>query len=89
MCDIERTPETTPRWLVLYAVVPVAGAALLGVHTWVPAPLARTVLDGTVAAGVWLSMVGWVHANRVALEQAEWCACASESLRARVITSRR
>ena len=87
MCEIPRVPapETTPRWRGLYAILPLAGAALLGVHAWVAPSLARTALDGSVGAGLWLALVGWVHVNRMALEQAAWCACASETLRVRVI----
>ncbi len=89
MCDTEQTPETSagPQWGRLYAILPLAVGAFLLVEASVPVPGLRAVLRYAIAGGAWGAIVWWVRANRTALDQLEWCACASRTLRVRVVIS--
>ena len=89
MCDAGQTPGISagPRWGCLYAILPLAVGAFLLVEAYVPAPGVRAVLRYVLAGGAWGAIVWWVQANRTALDQLEWCACAARALRVRVVTS--
>ena len=77
-----------PRWGVLYgwllvsffaaAVVRVAAAA-----SW------RGVVSWGIGVATVTGVARWIRWNRVALDQSEWCACASASVRIRTIPSAR
>lgn len=90
MCDSRRTPATTPRprWGRLYAVLPLALAGFSLAELSVPARVMRVALEFGIAGAAWMAIAWWVRANRVALDQLEWCACAPETVRVRVIASR-
>lgn len=81
-------PVARPRWGLLYGVVFVGLAALTLVDVDAAAPV-RTVLDGVMAGAVFFGIACWIRANRVALDQQNWCECAGDTLIVRVITSRR
>ena len=86
MCDRRDGNATTrrPRWATLYAIV-LGAAALYVVDVVAFATPARTVLACALAAGAVAATFGWIAQNRVALDQADWCDCASETVRIRVI----
>lgn len=88
MCDASRPRErsSSPRWISLYAVVLLTVAAAGIADVIAPAPLAHPLFYAVAGAG-WVGVMWWIRANRTALEQAEWCACASETITMRVITS--
>ena len=83
MCDTRRA-SPTPRWGVLYgwllvsffsaAVVRVAAAA-----SW------RGVASWGIGVAAVTGVAQWIRWNQVALDQSEWCACASASVRIRTI----
>jgi hypothetical protein len=85
VCDETRSIPG-PRWGALYALLLLAlGAAVLARFV-LPAAwrgLASWSLGLAAVAGV----AQWIRGNRVALDQAEWCACASASTRVRTIAS--
>ena len=87
MCDMRRA-SPTPRWGAIYgwllvsfvfaAVVRVAASASWrGVASWGIGVVAVT------------GVARWIRWNRVALDQSEWCACASASVRIRTIPAAR
>jgi hypothetical protein len=80
--------RTGPRWGRLYAVLPVAISAFVLVEAYVPATVIRAALEYTIVGAAWVALVGWVRLNRVALDQVEWCACASQTIRIRIVPSR-
>ena len=57
------------------------------VETHKRAEAARTALGYVIGTGAWTAGVWWVRANRVALDQTAWCACAATTVRIRVVTS--
>jgi hypothetical protein len=80
--------RTGPRWSGLYAILPITAGAFILVEIYVPLLVSRGVLALAVGGGAWLALVWWVRANRVALHEVEWCSCASETVRVRVVPSR-
>jgi hypothetical protein len=93
MCDprhvSRRAPSTIPRprWAGLYATAAIGLAALVWVATQTRAA-SRPTLESVVAGGVLVAFMLWIRANRAALDQQDWCACAAETLTVRVIPSR-
>jgi hypothetical protein len=89
MCEVKQGPLTgaRPRWGRLYAILPLALVAFLLVDGHVSSSAERGALAYAIAAGVWGAMVWWVRSNRAALDRVEWCACASETVRVRVVRS--
>lgn len=88
MCDGARAAGVrSPHWGRLYAVAALAGLGLVLAHV-VPlaSGLAFVLRVGLLVAGFG-AMASWLRANRVALDQAEWCACASRTVTVRVIRS--
>ena len=81
-------PVARPRWGLLYGVV-FGGLAALTLVDVDAAASGRTVLDCVMAGAVFLGIACWIRANRVALDQQDWCECAADTLTMRVITSRR
>ena len=77
-----------PRWARLYAVLPLALAALTAVELSAPQSALRTLLRYGIAVVAWGAIAAWVRANRVALHQVEWCDCAPRTVTVRVIVSR-
>jgi hypothetical protein len=89
MCQAGQTRTTGagPRWGRLYAILPAATAAFLLIEARVAAAPVRAALSYAIAGGVWGAMVWWVRTNRTALDRVEWCACASQAVRVRVVKS--
>ncbi len=88
MCDDARAAGVrSPHWGRLYAVAALAGLGLVVVHV-VPlaSGLAFVLRAGLLVAGFG-AMAWWLRANRVALDQVEWCTCASRTVAARVVRS--
>jgi len=70
-------------------VLPVATGAFLLVERYVTVPVLRGALAYVVAGAAWAGLAWWVRANRVALDQLEWCSCAADTVQVRVIASAR
>lgn len=86
MCDDRHAGASTPRprWGALYAIALGAAGAYCVVAAVAAAP-ARTVLAYALVAGAGVATLRWIARNRVALDQLEWCACASDTVRIREI----
>jgi hypothetical protein len=89
MCATTRGSAALPRpgWTRLYTVGLVGMVALAVVDRSIQRP-ARTALEGLVGAAVIVALALWVRANRAALDQRDWCACAADTVTVRVIASR-
>lgn len=86
MCDVtaSSSKSTRPRWGLLYALVSAGLALFAVVDTLSPPGGWRTVMHGFAAVVLCGAMAAWVRANRRALAQADWCACAAERTTVRV-----
>jgi hypothetical protein len=62
-------------------------AALVAAGRAAPTPALENLLTYALIGVAFGAMAWWVRANRVALDQAEWCACASHAVGVRVIRS--
>lgn len=97
MCDAaagtrrDTTAGQTPaplRWRGLYAVLAIAFLAAALLRLTLPPSSVRTGAIGMVAGTTVLAVFRWLAAHRSALDLAEWCDCASQTVTVRVITSR-
>ena len=90
MCEVRPAPQTRPRprWRRLYASGAFAVAAFALTELSVRAPSLRIALECGIAFAAWGATVVWIRANRVALDQLEWCDCAAKTITVRVILSR-
>ncbi|OLC12969.1 MAG: hypothetical protein AUH29_14635 [Candidatus Rokubacteria bacterium 13_1_40CM_69_27] len=77
-----------PRWGRLYAILPLTVAAFALIEPSGLAPALGTALRGGMVGLAFGAMAWWVRANRAALDQLDWCACASSTITVRVIASR-
>jgi hypothetical protein len=77
-----------PRWGRLYAILPPTVAAFALIDRSGLAPALRIALGGGMAGVAFGAMAWWVRANRAALDQVDWCACARSTITVRVIASR-
>jgi len=82
-----RTPS--PRWILLFAVLPLAAVALVLTEVTVADGPFRVGADAAIVLATFGAMALWVRGNRVALAQLERCACASEMPAIRVVPSQR
>ena len=83
-----RSAPPRPRWWRLYLVVGFISAAAAAVHRIVATPpMLWRVVDATYAVVVLIALVGWVHANRVALARVEEPDGASVAPQVRIVTS--
>lgn len=87
MCETPAPSAPRPRWTRLYVLPPLLVAALVLVERSVSATAPRIVLEFALTGGAWWAMAAWVRANRIAIDQADWCACASHAITVRVIQS--
>lgn len=89
MCDSRKTVATVerPHWSRLYAVLPLAIVTLALVELSVRVPVLRVMFRCGIVCAAFGAMMGWVRANRVALDQLDWCACAANAVTVRVISS--
>lgn len=85
MCDA-RGSVASPRWGALYAILPVTVAAHVVAGLVLPAP-ARTATSWALGAAAFGAALRWIRRNRVALDLADWCACAPATIRVRVVGS--
>ena len=77
-----------PRWWCLYLVVGFISAAAAAVHRIAATPpMLWRVVDATYAVVVVIALVGWMHANRVALARLEEPAAQSVAPQVRIVTS--
>ena len=90
MCASPKTPphRPRPRWIRLFAILPLATAALALTEVMVAAGPFRVAAGVAIVLATFGAMALWVRANRAALDQFEVCGCASEMLTIRVVTSR-
>lgn len=90
MCDAGPISATRPRprWRRLYAIGSLAVAAFALSELSVKALALRIALEGAVAVAAWGAILIWIGANRVALDQLEWCDCTAKTVTVRVILSR-
>ena len=80
-------PVPRPRWRILYLIGLSVTAASFGA-VGVANPL-RVVLACVIGVVAGIAAFGWIAANRVALDELDWCACASASVpRVRVVMPR-
>ncbi len=77
-----------PGWSRLFAILPLAAAALVLIEGTVAAGPLRVAAEAAIVLAGFGAMALWVRGNRAALAQLERCACASEMLAIRVLTSR-
>ncbi len=89
MRDADPIPATRPRprWRRLYAIASLAVTAFALSDLSVKAPALRIALDCAVAVAAWGATLIWIRANRVALDQLEWCDCTANTMTVRVILS--
>ncbi len=89
MCDITASTSQAPRpkWWLLYALLAVVLALFAAVAIVSPAGGWRTLAQCVSVVVIFGAMAAWVRSNRVALDQADWCACAAEKVTVRVIHS--
>lgn len=87
MCDPGRTYPKQPRptWGRLYGMLAVAGTIVAVLEASPLAAAMTQALEGAIAALVVVALVGWLRANRAALDQEEWCACAASTLTVREV----
>ena len=84
MCDVPRFDHPQPRWTALYAIVTTSIGLLL--LTQAATVLAwRVGVSATVLLASTAASLTWIHANRVALDQREWCECARATIAVRVV----
>jgi hypothetical protein len=76
-----------PRWGLLYAIPALTAAGFFAVASAEPVSTPNTLLVAALTGLAFGAMAWWVRANRAALDQAEWCACASSTISVRVISS--
>ena len=90
MCGRPTAVPHSPRpgWNSLFAILPLATAALVLVEVTVAAGPFRVAADAAIVLAAFGAMALWVRGNRAALVQLERCACASEMHTIRVVTSR-
>lgn len=93
MCDPgaprQSAATARPRWTALYLAVATSGAGGLLAEATLPAGLWRALARATFATVLFLAVGLWIRHEAVALEQAEWCGCASSTVTMRVIASQR
>lgn len=87
MCETRRRASTRLRWGTLYLRLLVAGVIGALIATSPLSSAARTALGVAVTLGASVSALAWLRANAGALDQTDWCACASRSMTVRVIAS--
>ena len=84
MCDSgSRSPlpaRVRPHWAALYMTLAGLGAASLVAELTAPLGVWRAATRWAFAALAFTTMVVWVRCEAVALEQIEWCGCASSTL---------
>jgi hypothetical protein len=87
VCDrpASRLPRARLRWSRLHAIVGLAVAVELVVELAAPTTAPRDVLRYAIVTVAFLAMFRWIAANRLALDLAEWCACAPDAVRVRVV----
>jgi len=66
---VSRSAPSRPRWGILYGLLGVIGANGLVAHVSVHEPVVVTVVDAVFSGLLFLVLVGWVHANRIALSR--------------------
>lgn len=90
MCDSRKAVphKRRPRWNLLFAILPVTAAALALIESAIGALPLRVAAEVATVLANFGAMALWVRANRSALDQLDACACASEMLTIRVVTSR-
>ncbi len=81
-----RTPAPL-RWRGLYVVLAIAFLAAALLRFTLPPSSVRAGAIGTVAGMTVLAVFRWLAAHRSALDLAEWCDCASQTVTVRVIRS--
>jgi hypothetical protein len=77
-----------PRWNRLYAPMVAAIIALAIVEVIPLGDASKTALRLVIAVGTFLALRAWVRRNLAALDQEDWCACASATVSVRVVPSR-
>ena len=65
--EVYPTEALRPRWKALYVAVGVIGLVAVAAHLLVHEPVLLKVADAGVGFGLFVTLVGWVHLNRVAL----------------------
>jgi hypothetical protein len=92
MCDRKaarsQASRIRPHWGALYVALAGVGTASLVAELAVPAGFWRATARAVFAAFAFATMAVWIRHEAVALEQAEWCDCASSMVTMRVIPSR-
>jgi hypothetical protein len=76
-----------PHWTTLYLTLAGIGLATLVAEITMPLGVWRTATRWVFAALAFTTMVVWVRCEAVALEQLEWCGCASSTLTVRIVHS--
>jgi len=90
MCASPKAPphRPRPRWNRLFAILPLATAALALTEVMVAAGPFRVAAGVAIVLATFGAMALWVRANRAALDQVEVCACGRGMLTIREIMSR-
>ena len=92
MCDtkLARSPAdgTRPHWGALYLALGGNGLVWLAAEIAAPAGVWRVTARALFAALTISAMVVWVRHEASALDQADWCGCASSASAMRIISSR-
>src|SRR5262245_21927483 len=91
MCDPERlrslAVRDTVHWGVLYVALAGVGTTWLAAEVVAPAGFWRAAARVVFATLAVATMTVWVRVEAVALDQADWCSCASALVTRRIVPS--
>ena len=92
MCDPERVRSSAVRddahWGALYLALAAIGTTWLAAEVVAPTGFWRATARVVFATLAVATMMVWVRVEAVALDQAEWCSCASSTVTMRIVQSR-
>jgi hypothetical protein len=85
----EASNRIRPRWGLLYGSTLSPLAALAVVEAASPPSVVRTLFRCVLVLSSVTAMAIWVRCSRTALDLQAWCTCAPDTIRTRIVESRR
>jgi hypothetical protein len=85
---VSRTAPPRPRWTLLYVTLGVVGVLGAAAHYLVTATVLRHVVDAGFGFALLVTLVGWVHINRVALARSDEPEAGTGRAHVRIVPSR-